>query len=101
MPKFVLQFKSKQFFCNNSWIQSIEKFFWQATWNEFFSSPLSISNEKSKFYDFSEQLIDGERKKPTTLYTDVKSKVKFNRLLKLKKSFLPKLLDTAKEGVFK
>ena len=68
----------------------------------FLNATATIAKQpKSKFYDFSEQLIDGERKKPTTLYTDVKSKVKFNRLLKLKKSFLPKLLDTAKEGVFK
>lgn len=58
-------------------------------------------NPRSKFYDFSEQLIDGEIKKPTTLYTDVRSKVKFDRLLRLKKSFLPNLFDTAKEKVFK
>jgi hypothetical protein len=56
---------------------------------------------KAKFYDFSEQLIDGEIKKPTTLYTDSRQRVKFDRLLKLKKSFLPKLFDTAKERVFR
>ena len=56
---------------------------------------------KSKFYDFNEQIIDGEIKKPTTLYTSAREKVKFNRLFKLKKSFLPKLFDTAKERVFK
>ena len=56
---------------------------------------------KSKFYDFNEQLIDGELKRPTTLYTDSGQRVKFERLLKLKKSFLPKLFDTAKERVFR
>jgi hypothetical protein len=56
---------------------------------------------KSKFYDFSEQLIDGEIKKPTTLYMDSREKVKFDRLMKLKKSFLPKLFKTAKEKIFK
>ena len=56
---------------------------------------------KSKFYDFNEQIIDGEIKKPTTLYTDAREKVKFDRLLRLKKSFLPKLFATAKERVFK
>tara|TARA_Y100000034_G_C6724235_1_gene320531 strand:- start:197 stop:442 length:246 start_codon:yes stop_codon:yes gene_type:complete len=56
---------------------------------------------KSKFYDFNEQIIDGERKKPTTLYTDARQKVKFDRLLRLKKSFLSKLFTTAKEKVFK
>ena len=56
---------------------------------------------KSKFYDFSEQLIDGEIKKPTALYTDSRQKVKFDRLLRLKKSFIPDLFKTAKERVFK
>ena len=56
---------------------------------------------KSKFYDFSEQLIDGEIKKPTALYTDSRRKVKFDRLLRLKKSFMPQLFSTAKERVFK
>ena len=56
---------------------------------------------KSKFYDFNEQLIDGEIKKPTTLYTDSRQRVKFDRLLSLKKSFIPELFKTAKERVFK
>ena len=64
-------------------------------------SQVLAKTPKSKFYDFSEQLIDGEIQKPTTLYTDAREKVKFERLLKLKKSFLPQLYDTAKESVFK
>ena len=56
---------------------------------------------KSKFYDFSEQVIDGEIKKPTALYTDARQKVRFDRLLKLKKSFMPDLFETAKNSVFK
>ena len=56
---------------------------------------------RAKFYDFNEQLIDGEIKKPTTLYTGSRDKVRFDRLLRLKKSFLPELFDTAKESVFK
>jgi len=59
------------------------------------------SKVRSKFYDFNEQLIDGEIKKPTTLYTDSREAVKFDRLLRLKKSFLHKLYDTAKDRVFK
>ncbi len=58
-------------------------------------------NPKSKFYDFSDQLIDGSISKPTTLYTDARSKVKFDRLLRLKKSFLNALFSTSKEKVFK
>lgn len=56
---------------------------------------------KSKFYDFSDQIIDGEIKKPTTLFTDARQRVKFDRLLRLKKSFLEPMLQTAKEQVFK
>ncbi|MFT7621842.1 MAG: hypothetical protein ACI9WU_001007 [Myxococcota bacterium] len=56
---------------------------------------------KSKFYDFSDQLIDGEIRKPTALFTDARQKAKFDRLLSLKKSFLPAMFRTSKEKVFK
>ena len=59
------------------------------------------SKPKSKFYDFGEQVIDGEIKKPTALYTDSKKKVQFDRLLKLKKTFIPDLMNTSKERTFK
>jgi len=65
------------------------------------SDALAAAPTKSKFYDFSDQLIDGEIKKPTALYTDVRQQVKFERLLSLKKSFLKALLRTSKERVFK
>ena len=66
-----------------------------------FTSAAVAAEPKAKFYDFSDQLIDGEIKKPTTLYTDSRTQVKFDRLLKLKKSFMKSLLLTAKERVFK
>ena len=56
---------------------------------------------RTKFYDFSEMLIDGEIKKPTALYTDVRKRARFDRLLKLKKSFIGPLMNTAREKVFK
>ena len=56
---------------------------------------------KSKFYDFNDQIIDGEIKKPTALYTEGRKKVEFDRLLKLKKSFIPDLMETSKESTFK
>jgi len=56
---------------------------------------------RAKFYDFSEQLIDGHIKKPQALYTDVRQAAKFKRLLKLKKSFMKNLFDTARLPVFK
>jgi hypothetical protein len=52
---------------------------------------------KTKFYNFDDLLIDGQYKKPQVLYTDARQKVKFERLLKLKKDFLPKLKATAKD----
>ncbi len=59
------------------------------------------SRDRSKFYDFSEQLIDGKIRKPTTLYVSARERARFDRLLSLKKSFLPKLFETNKHKVFK
>ena len=56
---------------------------------------------KSKFYDFSEQLINGQTRTPSITYSNVREKVRFERLLKLKKSFLRHMFDTAKNPVFK
>jgi len=69
----------------------------------FISTSLASSppQQRSKFYDFNEQVIDGEIRKPTALYTDARQKAKFERLLRLKRSFLPKLFNTSKLKVFK
>jgi hypothetical protein len=56
---------------------------------------------KSKFYDFSDQLIDGEIRKPTTLYSNVRQEAKFSRMLSLKKELLPEIFRARKERVFK
>ena len=52
---------------------------------------------KTKFYNFDDLLINGQYRKPQVLYTDARQKVKFERLLKLKKDFLPKLKATQKD----
>lgn len=52
---------------------------------------------KTKFYNFDDLLINGEYKKPQILYTDSRQKVRFDRLLKLKKDFIPKLKSTQKD----
>jgi len=52
---------------------------------------------KTKFYNFDDLLIDGKITKPKILYIDPKQRAKFDRLLKLKKSFLPNLKNTAKD----
>ena len=56
---------------------------------------------KSKFYDFGDQMIDGEIKKPTGQYINSRERARFDRLLNLKKSFLPKMYLSAKEKLFK
>lgn len=56
---------------------------------------------KAKFYDFSDQLIDGEIKKPSTIYMESRVRAKFAKLLKLKKSFIPELLISSKESILK
>lgn len=63
--------------------------------------PGGDATARSKFYDFENMVIDGEIKKPTSLYTDVRKRARFDRLLRLKKSFMGKLMSTAKERVFK
>jgi hypothetical protein len=56
---------------------------------------------RSKFYNFDEQMIDGQVRKPTYLYINTRDKAKFERLLSLKKSFMQKLFETSKRPVFK
>ena len=52
---------------------------------------------KTKFYNFDDLLINGEYKKPQILYTDSRQKVKFEKLLKLKKNLLLNLKNTDKD----
>lgn len=53
-------------------------------------------DKKTRFYDFDDLLIDGEFRKPATLYTRALKSPKFERLLRLQKSFLNQLLQTAR-----
>ena len=57
--------------------------------------------QKARFYDFSDQLIDGKIKKPSTLWIDSRSRAKFGKLLLLKKSFRNALIMTAKDPILK
>jgi len=56
---------------------------------------------KTKFYNFDDMLIDGELKKPDGFVYGKVEKAKFDRLLSLKKSFLPKIEETAKDDALK
>ena len=57
--------------------------------------------DTTKFYNFDDLLINGVVQKPQVLYTDARQKVKFERLLKLKKDFLPKLKATKKDATLR
>lgn len=57
----------------------------------------SSGASKEKFYNFDDLLIDGEYKKPNALLFTGRDKVKFDRLLKLRKSFVPVILTSDKE----
>jgi|14_taG_2_1085336.scaffolds.fasta_scaffold279036_2 hypothetical protein len=64
---------------------------------------ISYAKEKTKvkFYNFDELLVDGKIKKPKVLFLDSRGKVKFDKLLKLKKSFIPKLKGTNRDPVLR
>ncbi|MHC4996990.1 MAG: hypothetical protein ACYTGQ_18275 [Planctomycetota bacterium] len=55
------------------------------------------ADTKTKFYNFDDMLIDGALKTPDVLKTEAMDKAKFKRLLSLKKSFLPKIRESAGE----
>jgi len=61
----------------------------------------AAGTEKTKFYDFNDMLIEGAYKKPQVLYTDARQKAKFERLLKLKRDFLPQLRSTSKDSTLR
>jgi hypothetical protein len=55
------------------------------------------AGDQTRFYDFDELLIDGEFNKPTTIYTRALKSPRFDRLLRLQKSFLDQLGRTARD----
>ncbi len=61
------------------------------------SSASAQDDTKTKFYNFDDMLIDGALKTPDVLKTEATDKAKFKRLLSLKKSFLPKIRESAEE----
>ena len=65
------------------------------------SAAIAAPPSKSKFYDFGDQVIDGEIKKPVGDYIIDRRGAEFDRLTSLKKSFLPKMFITSKNKLFK
>ncbi len=65
------------------------------------ATPALAKDKKARFYDFSDQLIDGDVKKPSTIWMESRTRAKFEKLLKLKKSFRQAMIDTSKEPILK
>ena len=63
--------------------------------------PAKAPAVKAKFYDFKETLIDGTIRRPVVTWSTAKERTRFERLLRLKKSFLPAMMKTSAEHVFK
>ncbi len=61
----------------------------------------ALAEDKSRFYDFSDQNIDGQIKKPIVMNIETRQRAKFDKLLKLKKSFRMALVDTGRERTLK
>ena len=57
--------------------------------------------DTTKFYNFDDLLINGKVKKPQVLWTDARQKVKFGKLLRLRKDFLPNINKTKKDLTFR
>ncbi|MFW5966405.1 MAG: hypothetical protein ACOCV2_02750 [Persicimonas sp.] len=54
--------------------------------------------ERSKFYDFDDMLVDGQLKEPDMVDMDAQGEAQFERLLDLKKSFMPKIKESGEEA---
>ena len=68
------------------------------TSNAMAQEPAGGAEVKTKFYSFDDMLVDGAYKKPQVLFTDGRQKVKFDRLMKLQRDFLPQLRATSKDA---
>ena len=67
----------------------------------FSATATAKSPQKSKFYDFSDQLINGEIRKPGAMYMESRARAKFAKLLRLKKSFREALIKTNQDPILK
>ncbi len=61
----------------------------------------SSPQHKTKFYNFDDMLINGKVAKPKVMWIDRRQKAKFDRLLRLKKEFIPQLLGTKRDPSLK
>jgi len=59
------------------------------------------SSVRSETVIFDDMLINGETRQPTVTYANARERVKFERLLSLKKSFMRAMFETQKERALK
>lgn len=62
-----------------------------------FGDAIADTNTRTKFYNFDDLLINGKIQRPKVLWTDSRQKAKFERLLKMRKDFIPRLLNTKRD----
>ncbi len=57
--------------------------------------------DKTKFYDFDELLIGGELRSPNAYFASARQRMRWSRLLRLRKSFLPHLMSSDKYPILR
>ncbi len=55
----------------------------------------STEGTRTRFYDFNELELTGKAAKPNVLYTDARQRAQFERMFKLRRSFMPELRRSA------
>lgn len=61
--------------------------------------PEPCSEGQCRFYTFGGTVVDGKRLAPAALYIAARERPSFKRLMKLRKSFLPRLVDSGREAM--
>jgi len=64
-------------------------------------SALGQNPTPSKFYQFEGFTVNGDIRQPSVTQHIGKERVRFDRLLELKKSFLPEIIESSKERSLK
>ena len=65
------------------------------------ASTASAQEPPTKFYDLEAMLVDGQVKAPEILLTKKSERAKFERMISLKRSFLPKIQETTAQPAFR
>lgn len=61
------------------------------------ASTAFAEEERTRFYDFENMLIDGEFRSPDLVMMEGTGRAQFDRLLNLRTSFLPKVQQSSEE----